>query len=326
MVACTLQNSGAGMTLTHHDAPADGCLPGGWQVGTPTCMDPVLAPKATAEPKGSFGGYVTHLAGVNFDGTATDLGIGFTWTSDYNGSTGGVSIKKTDLPADDNGTGGITITSVNEITTYGGITVTGVNGAPPGAPATLVSGSACNGVYGGTFDGNVTISAGQNCTFVNGYITGDVQVRGGNLALADVLIGGNVQITGGTFSIGPSTAINGNLEVHNIPTGTAQNNVCGSTVSGNLQFVNNGTFVEIGSASPSCMGNVIGGNLEVHNNRGSTTIFGNIVTGNLDDHNNTAPTQVFDNTVKRNLQCVGNSSITGGGNAAGRKQGQCTGF
>jgi len=66
-----------GMTLTHHDAPADGCLPGGWLVGTTTCKDPVLAPNATAEPKGSFGGYLTHLAGVNFDGTATDLDIGF---------------------------------------------------------------------------------------------------------------------------------------------------------------------------------------------------------------------------------------------------------
>src|SRR5713226_1938860 len=35
MVACTLPTS-AGTTLTHHDAPADGCLPGGWQVGTAT--------------------------------------------------------------------------------------------------------------------------------------------------------------------------------------------------------------------------------------------------------------------------------------------------
>jgi hypothetical protein len=324
--ACTLPIS-PGRTLTFHDAPANGCLPGGVLNGQPVCMDPVLAPGAKAEPKGSFGGFVTHLAGVNFDGTATDLGIGFTWTSNFNGTTGGTSIQKTELAADENGTGGIAITSVNQITTYGGITVTGVNGAPP-APATLGSGSTCNGLYSGTFNGDVTVSAGQTCTFINGYITGNVNVNGGNLVLSGVLIGKDVQIVNGaTFSIGPSTTINGNLEIHNIPPGAAQNQVCGSTVSGNLQFHNNGTPVQIGSASESvCVGNVIGGNLEVHNNTGSTGIFNNTVGGNLDDHNNTAPTQVFSNSVRQNLQCVSNSLITGAGNAAGRKQGQCTGF
>lgn len=327
MPACTLATS-AGKTLTFHDAPADPCLPGGSGVGTPKCTDPVLAPGATSEPKGSFGGYQTHLAGINFDGTATDLGIGFTWTSNYNGTTGGAWIKKTDLAADEDGTGGVIITSLNQITTYGGITVTGINGGSPGTPATLASGNACNGVFGGTFDGNVTVSAGQNCTFTNGQITGNVNVNGGNLVLSGVLIGQNVRIVGGgTFSIGPSTTINGNLEIHDLPTGAAQNQVCGSTVSGNLQFHNNGTSVQIGSASESlCVGNVIGGNLEVHNNTGSTAIFSNTVGGNLDDHNNTAPTQVFSNSVRQNLQCVSNSSITGGGNAAGQKQGQCTRF
>ncbi len=307
--ACPLGAS-PGHTLTFHDAPSDGCLPGGASTGTAKCV-------FTAEPKGSFGGYYTHLAGVNFDGTATDLGIGFTWISTNNGTTGGVSIKKTDLPADGNGTGGITIIDVSET----------MNSAPPAPPPPLALGNACNRIYGGTFTGDVIISAGQNCTFTFGHITGNVRVDGGNLSLSAVLIGGNVQITGGTFSIGPATSITGDLEIHNIPAGTAQNQVCGSNVFGNLQVHDNGASVQIGSSSPSsCAGNVIDGNLEVHNNSASTAVFGNTVTGNLDDHNNTAPTQVFGNTITGNLQCVGNSSITGGSNTARQKQGQCSGF
>jgi hypothetical protein len=332
-VACTLTAS-AGSTLTMHDAPADTCLPGGGGPatlhGTPFCTDPVLAPGATAEPKGSFTGFTTELAGVNFDGSATPLGILFTWTSNNNGTTGKVSLRKTELPADGNGTGGVTITSVNELTTYGGITVIGVNGAPPGAPATLTSGNACNGVYSGTFNGNLTISAGQDCTFINGYITGDVVQAAGenNLVLSGVLIGGNVQIVGsGTFSIGPSTAINGDLQIQNIPAGTAQNQVCGSTVYGDLQFQNNGSAVLIGSATEtSCLGNTIDGNLMIQNNTAPTIVIGNTVTGNLHDQNNKAPTQVFNNIVGNNLHCQQDVSITGGGNTARQKQGQCTEF
>ncbi len=304
-VACNLTAS-AGSTLTFHDAPANSCLPGGAGAGTPPCTDAILAPGAKTEPKGSFGAFRTHLAGVNFDGTATDLGIGFTWTSNNNGSTGGVSINKTNLPADGNGTGGIQITSVTEITDFGGVTVTGVNGTGTGTPATLVSPTSCDGAFTGTFEGNIRISAGQNCTFTNGNITGDVQINGGNLVLSEALVGGNVHVTGGTFSIGPSTTINGNLEANNMLPGT-QNQICGSTVSGNLQLHNNGGSIQVGSASESsCVGNTIGGNVEIQNNNGSTAIFSNTIAGNL--------------------QCEKNSSITGDGNAAKQKQGECVEF
>jgi hypothetical protein len=108
---CTLPVSQAGYTLTFHDAPGDYCLPGGQDINTPACG-------YSAEPAGSYGGYETYLAGVNADGSVMPLGIGFNWTSNYNGTTGGVAIKKTDFAADGNGTGGITITNVNEITSY----------------------------------------------------------------------------------------------------------------------------------------------------------------------------------------------------------------
>jgi hypothetical protein len=42
--------------------------------------------------------------------------------------------------------------------------------------------------------------------------------------------------------------------------------------------------------------------------------------------NNTAAIQVGFNKVKNTLQCQGNSAITGGGNTAMQKQGQCAAF
>ena len=86
------------------------------------------------------------------------------------------------------------------------------------------------------------------------------------------------------------------------------NQICDSTVRGNLQFHNNGTAVEIGSGSRTCLGNSIGGNARgAENNTGATAIFDNVIIGNFQDQNNSARTQVFDNFVKHSLQCQNNS-------------------
>ena len=82
----------------------------------------------------------------------------------------------------------------------------------------------------------------------------------------------------------------------------------------------------IGSASPICTGNIVAGNLEIHNNSGATTADGNTVNGNLDDHNNSGATAVFGNTAGAILTCKQDASITGGGNTGGQKQGQCAAF
>jgi hypothetical protein len=204
------------------------------------------------------------------------------------------------------------------------------------------SGSTCNGVYSGTFSGNLSISSGQNCTFMSGGITGNVEQHGGTLVLAGATVGGDVQINGGTFSIGPSVEIDGHLRVRNIPEGTTPNQICGTTVKGNLHVKNNGTAVQIGS----CPGNVIEGNLQVEDNTAATWIYSNTVGGNLEDQNNTAATviegntvggnlqaedntvstQILNNSVTNNLICQDDTSITGGGNTAKHKKGQCTAF
>ena len=199
---------------------------------------------------------------------------------------------------------------------------TGINAIAMAPPTPPSSGTSCNGTYGGTFTGNLTISPGENCTFMSGAVTGNVKLNGGNLTLLNSQVGGNVQVNGGgTFTIGPGSTIGGNLQIKNLPSGAATNQVCGTTVQGDLQFQNNASAVLIGSASPPCAGNTIGGNLQVQNNTASLTIYGNTVMGNLQVQNNTGTTLLSNNNVTKNLQCGNNSSITGSGNSAGKNQG-----
>lgn len=170
------------------------------------------------------------------------------------------------------------------------------------------SGGSCNGVYSGIYWGNITVSQGQSCEWTDGgQVFGNIYVKGGNLILTNASVFGNVQIQGGsTYTLGPSLSIWSTLSVQNIPSGSAQNTVCGVNVNGSLYFDGNGTAAQIGSSAGSCPGNQIGGDLEVNGN--------------------TAPVQVFDNTVRDNLTCSGNSSVTGAGNTARQKLGQCSSF
>jgi hypothetical protein len=205
-----------------------------------------------------------------------------------------------------------------------------------GSPATLAftltvvssapaSGSKCNGVYNGTFKGNINVVAGQTCIFTGGAVTGSITETGGRIVLSNTLIGGNITATAGTFSIGPTTTIKGNVTLQAIPSGTVQDTLCGSSIAGNLVVQANRSPILIG-ASAGCSGNLISGNLTVQANAASTAMYYNTVGGSLVDQQNTQPTQVFFNHIAAFLTCQSNTSITGGGNTANKKQGQCSAF
>ena len=195
------------------------------------------------------------------------------------------------------------------------------------APA---SGTSCNGVFNGTFMGDITVSAGQDCTFIDGgQVIGNVNVLpGGHFSGTGTKITKNVTISGPltTWSMVRNT-VGGNAQVQNIPDPPASptNFMCGTTVNGDLQFQNNGTAVQIGSADPLiCAGNTIGGNLQVNNNTSTVLIFDNVVGNDLQVGNNTGALDVVGNNVGGNLQCQGNSMlIMGGMNTAKQTEGQC---
>jgi YVTN family beta-propeller protein len=194
---------------------------------------------------------------------------------------------------------------------------------PQSAP---VAGNLCNGIYKGTFNGNVTVAAGQDCIFLNGRITGNVNVVGGNFALNGSAVGGNLTVNGGgTYTLGPSATVGGNLKIQNISPGTANNSVCGTTVNGNMQVDNNGTVIQMGSTAPLfCAGNTIGLNLEVTDDSNAALMFDNSVGGNMSVLDNTGPVDVVGNAIGGNLLCQDNPDlIMGGGNTAKKKTGQC---
>jgi hypothetical protein len=175
-----------------------------------------------------------------------------------------------------------------------------------GAPA----GMSCNGVYYGTFKGDITVSAGQSCSLLGGGATGNVTQNGGSLFINFGTIGNNVTVSGGgAFLIGGST-IKGNLAVQNLPAGTLENGVCQTTVGGNLQFQNNGTPVLIGSSVSYCPGNTIGGDLQASNNTAPIEMSLNTVQGNLVAQSNTASTLMVQNTVGGSLTDQGNTAST----------------
>jgi YVTN family beta-propeller protein len=212
------------------------------------------------------------------------------------------------------------------------------------------SGTACNGVYNGTFIGDVTVSTGQNCKFINGgQIVGNVNVTGGNFGLTNATLDGNlwdncahvilVQATiNGTVEMVPVVDTSGAFCAAEGPpahyaassllaSSSVSSSICGTTISKNLEVDSNGTAVavQIGSSSPLiCPGNRIGGNFEANYNTGSVLIFNNTVTGNMSVDNNSGPLDVVGNKVGGTLQCQNNSNlIMGGGNTAKKKQGQC---
>lgn len=225
-------------------------------------------------------------------------------------------------------TGTLTVQTIpNAVLTPGvyKVTITAENGIGVPATQTLTitipastatapaSGTSCNGAYTGPFNGNITVSAGQNCSFIGSasspaVITGNISQMGGTLNLVNASVSGNVAVQGASaFSISPRTTIGKNLSIDNVASGAATNQVCGTTVSGSMEVNNNAVPVQIGSFYPdACPGNAVKINMNVLNNIGATA--------------------VYNNSITKILSCSANVSIAGQGNTAVSKQGQCAGF
>ena len=180
------------------------------------------------------------------------------------------------------------------------LNIVGITGVAP------TSGTTCNGNYTGTFNGSITVSAGQNCAFYFGGVTGSVSVLGGSFATTGASIAGNVSIQGATgFSIGDGTKIAGNLTIQNAASASTTNQICGTTVSGNVNVSANAVPITIGSTGISCLGNSFGANVGITSN--------------------TAPIQVTRTTSRRTsrARAIRRSREA---DLAQKKTGQCAGF
>jgi hypothetical protein len=99
----------AGTTLSFFDQPTDPCL------GNPVALTLAKCGYGLAAA-GAFIEFQTHLAGVKFDGTAFDLGIGYRWNTTYNGLIGGIA--NDGSSGTGSGTGGIAVLNVSNTTLY----------------------------------------------------------------------------------------------------------------------------------------------------------------------------------------------------------------
>jgi len=73
----------------------------------------------------------------------------------------------------------------------------------PAPPA----GNQCNGIYNGTFNGTVSVSSGQNCTFSSGaVVNGNINMKGGFLVVNGATINGNVEIQRHSWKRGGAAA------------------------------------------------------------------------------------------------------------------------
>jgi hypothetical protein len=144
--------------------------------------------------------------------------------------------------------------------------------------------------------------------------------------LTSATVTGNLQAVGGTFAVGSGTSIKGNMAVLNLGKSAAQNTICGAAIGGTLQVVASFTPIAIGNGTASCPGNSIGSSLTATANDAAIAIYGNTIGGSLTDTANFQPTQIFSNNIKGSLTCTADVSITGGGNTAKVKTGECAKF
>jgi hypothetical protein len=200
-------------TLNFYDFPKDPCFSGGGAVGKAACGN-------TSVPAGSnpYVGFTLHLAGIQSDGSAKDLGIGFTWKSTYNGgSSGSVSTGTTDVP-DPNagGTGGITITSYGPTTSYQYPTsfgVTGINGntvaSQSSQPSTLLPGYQVTVLASGLTYSRLTQTFSATLSIVNltnAAISGPFQIVLDSLTPGVTLANASGTFGGWPYITVPATA------------------------------------------------------------------------------------------------------------------------
>ena len=179
---------------------------------------------------------------------------------------------------------------------------------------------------------NVIVPAGNVCTMVGTQVRGSVYVNpGGTLQSWQSNITGNVSAQSPRYVDLYATRVGGNYLNRDA---TIDNDICGSTIGGNLELhrsrgndrIGIGTIVGFCAAVGGPIGNTIGGNIKILGSLGFTTLRGNTVREDLQFFENRGGF-IGTNTIGENLQCERNAPPPSGvGNTAAQKEGQCAAF
>jgi hypothetical protein len=202
------------------------------------------------------------------------------------------------------GIGTLSATNYSFVFVNGTLTIN-PTGTAPASP------TSCNGAYTGTFSGSILVAPYQVCEIDGGVVKGGIVSTGGIVVLNNASVSGAVGI-GGSAS-GPGVG--------------QQHSICGSNIGGSLIVLADGDRVAIGGAAgTSCTTNTFGGDIQVLSSSGAATIGYNTVKGNLLLEFDSGAVQVLDNKITKTLACSGDTNISGSGNTAASKQGQCAKF
>ena len=202
----------------------------------------------------------------------------------------------------------------------------------------------CNGAYNGIYRGDLHVTEGEVCIFVNGGVTGDIHQDGGTVELIGSSVGHDMQVQGGNFSVTDGSEIHGNLQIQaeaehhedhpgcwNHIRGDGQPGHQGSdgvpdcpddTFHGHMQFNPDGVFTVTNWSD-------LDGELDDQNPQGWATnlVCGSTIGGDLQfQHNGMAvligagaPASCPRNMVKGNLQVQDNTApVSVVGNTVGR--------
>jgi hypothetical protein len=190
-----------GFILTFRDAPSDNCLGGGTGGG----CGGKTAPNTF---EGTHIAFTTHLVGLVGAGPGfgiQDTGIGFSWISTRNGTSGGLSVTRSEGPPDPGGTGGITVTMNNGVSSYQfpkNFGVSQINGNPVSsgspAPPLLLGGGQILVTSSGLAFSRVTLTFNGTVTITN---TGSSAIDGPLQIVFDSLTPG-VTVANATSSFG----------------------------------------------------------------------------------------------------------------------------
>jgi len=243
------------------------------------------------------------------------------------------------------------IATLSIVAALGALLATEPSALQAGTPGIVAGNVTCSGAIPGPTKivGNLVVPDGASC--VLGLIP-DSTIRCCISTENTVWVTGNVTVgRGSNLTVGLNSTIVGNLQANNcgfvefvsegseVVQGNVQISHCnGGATPGSPSFLSTGT------------GSRIGGNFQCQNNTGPCVLEGALVGGNVQVTENVSPgspSMIDDNTVhgdvqvtnnvstglpsvidanhaSGNLQCQGNvPPVTGAGNTAKQKQGQC---
>jgi hypothetical protein len=235
------------------------------------------------------------------------------------------------------------------------VTVLALTGVFVGAPAAHADDYQCVGRAGPITVDNVVVPSGAQCVLDGTQVLGNVKTEpGGDLSMGGANVHGNVQVTSGSTAGAFSSTIGGDYQcdgcfiltlILSDVGGSVQVTGAESHAVGDVEIVDSGPTEGVFAIDI----NIIGGNVKLEKNAGSTEILANTiggelqilennvvgqfqngqfidnqVAGNMQLFKNRGPSEVSGNIVEANLQCKENvPPPVGGGNMAKQKEDQC---